>query len=479
MYDNSTTDEETALLPRNTSEGQHSPIHLPKAQIGIVLLLRLCEPIASRSISPYINQLISELDITGGDERKVGYYAGLIQSLFYLSQAVMVMQWSRLSDRVGRKPVLLFGLVGAALSMLLFGLSRTFWTLVVSRCLYGLFNGNTCVMKSVIGDLTDSSNRAQAFSFLAVIRATGSSLGPLIGGSFSRPHERFPAIFTGQFWIDYPYFLPCVAVCSFIGFAFIVALFLLKETAPRHHEGASSPYIQSSKMPVTLRGLLIYPVLISVSSHAVLAFLDIMLGALMPLFFAMPIEIGGLGFEPSTIGYIMGMYGLGNGIFQASCFAPIVRQFGARSIFIKGIICFIPIYMLFPLMNIIARRSGVNVIIWSIIALMMSLMSFMDMAYGCIFMYITASSPNKHSLGATNGLSQTSVSLARTLGPIISTSLFALSAEKNILGGYAVYVILVLVSCLAILPAVRLPEQMWEEKQSNEAEQLLIATSTD
>ncbi|KAF8878526.1 hypothetical protein BD779DRAFT_1554186 [Infundibulicybe gibba] len=66
MHDSDTIDEETTLLSRN-SEGQqaHSP---PKT----------CEPIVSRSISPYINQLVSGLDITGGDERKVGYYAGVI-----------------------------------------------------------------------------------------------------------------------------------------------------------------------------------------------------------------------------------------------------------------------------------------------------------------------------------------------------------------------------------------------------------------
>jgi MFS family permease len=95
-------------------------------------------------------QLVSELDITGGDDRKVGYYAGMIvshliipctpppranpwtqESLFFATEALCVLQWSRLSDYLGRKPVLLTGLFGSALSMLCFGLSRTFWTLVI------------------------------------------------------------------------------------------------------------------------------------------------------------------------------------------------------------------------------------------------------------------------------------------------------------------------------------------------------------
>lgn len=53
---------------------------LPKLQLGILLLIQFAEPISSMSIYPYINQLVGELDITGGDKRKVGYYAGLIVS---------------------------------------------------------------------------------------------------------------------------------------------------------------------------------------------------------------------------------------------------------------------------------------------------------------------------------------------------------------------------------------------------------------
>ena len=58
---------------------------------------------------------------------------------------------------------------------------------------------------------------------------------------------------------------------------------------------------------------------------------------------------------------------------------------------------------------------------------------------GVIFMFITASAPNKHSLGATNGLSQMAVSIARAIGPAMSTSLFSFSVENNILEVLALY----------------------------------------
>lgn len=55
----------------------------------------------------------------------------LQDSLFYLAQALTVLSWSQLSDRIGRKPVLLIGLTGACISMICFGLSTTFWSLVI------------------------------------------------------------------------------------------------------------------------------------------------------------------------------------------------------------------------------------------------------------------------------------------------------------------------------------------------------------
>ncbi|KAJ8515786.1 hypothetical protein ONZ45_g6840 [Pleurotus djamor] len=84
-------DEETPLLQKK----QPSPTPLRWSQVSIVLLTQVCEPLASQSIYPYINQLISELDITGGDESKVGYYAGIIDVLDAYNKSLFMWnaQW--------------------------------------------------------------------------------------------------------------------------------------------------------------------------------------------------------------------------------------------------------------------------------------------------------------------------------------------------------------------------------------------------
>jgi len=81
-------------------------------------------------------------------------------------------------------------------------------------------------------------------------------------------------------------------------------------------------------------------------------------------------------------------------------------------------------------------------------------------------MYVTESAPNRRSLGATNGLAQTTVSTARAIGPALSTSLYSFSVEHQILGGYGVYAVLTTLATLSLLLAIQLPHQLWNKEDS-------------
>jgi predicted MFS family arabinose efflux permease len=85
--------------------------------------------------------------------------------LIYLSNILSLLY------RFGRRPILLIGLWGLTISITLFGLSKTFFTLVISRALAGAINGNIAVVKSMMAEMTDETNQAQAFSFLPLVFA--------------------------------------------------------------------------------------------------------------------------------------------------------------------------------------------------------------------------------------------------------------------------------------------------------------------
>ena len=80
---------------------------------------------------------------------------------------------------------------------------------------------------------------------------------------------------------------------------------------------------------------------------------------------------------------------------------------------------------------------------------------------GAIFILLSSSAPGKRTLGAVNGFAQLVGSVVRAIGPAVSTSLFATSLERNWLGGYAVYPILIMFSAALFLVSVHLPRRMW------------------
>jgi MFS family permease len=121
--------------------------------------------------------------------------------------------------------------LGTAIFGTLFGLSENFAFAIVTRSLCGLVNGNTGVVKSMLGEMTDETNRGRAFSYWEASFGIGTIVGPMLGGLLVDPAHQYPSLFGGNaFFLRFPYFLPCFvgSLVSFIGA--IIGLFYMEET---------------------------------------------------------------------------------------------------------------------------------------------------------------------------------------------------------------------------------------------------------
>lgn len=103
------------------------------------------------SIFPYAWALVKSFEI--GREEDASFYSGILISAFSLAEAVMGTYWGALSDRIGRKPVLIIGSLGTMISMLMVGVAPSFGVALFGRLLGGLLNGNIGVIQTMVGEL--------------------------------------------------------------------------------------------------------------------------------------------------------------------------------------------------------------------------------------------------------------------------------------------------------------------------------------
>ncbi len=121
-------------------------------------------------------------------------FGGLLGSLYSVLQFFCSPFWGRLSDRVGRRKVLLGTVAGTALSYLLWIFAGQFWMLIVARGLGGIMSGNVAVGSAAIADVTPPEKRSRGMALVGIAFGLGFILGPALGGSFAGWNllEKFP-----------------------------------------------------------------------------------------------------------------------------------------------------------------------------------------------------------------------------------------------------------------------------------------------
>lgn len=155
--------------------------------LGIIFLTVFLDLIGFGIVLPLLPFFASSLGATA-------FEIGLIIASYSAMQFIFSPVWGRLSDRHGRRPVLLIGLVGSGLSYIVFALSRTIGLLLLSRVVAGVMGANIAVAQAFIADSTDNRNRARGMGLIGAAFGLGFIVGPALGGVLSRWGYALPGL---------------------------------------------------------------------------------------------------------------------------------------------------------------------------------------------------------------------------------------------------------------------------------------------
>lgn len=210
-------------LAQTGSKGSnHEESPLPTRQLFVLAIISLSEQTALNSIGPYLPQMISTFNDV--DPGQVGFYVGLVASSFALAQFATNFFWGWLSDRIGRKPVVLTGTLLTAACFVAFGFCKTIWQAVIVQFLTGLVNGNQGVVSTCLGEITDRSNQSRAFIYLPVIYGLGGITGPVVGGLLVSKNAHFSKK------DPYPYIKPNLLSAAVLITDMIITMIFLEES---------------------------------------------------------------------------------------------------------------------------------------------------------------------------------------------------------------------------------------------------------
>ena len=355
---------------------------------------------------------------------------GFLMASYSLTQFIAAPFWGRASDRIGRRPILLITLTGAAASYVLLGFSSSLLMLFVARGLGGFMAGNISTAFAYVADITTPENRTKGMGVIGAAFGLGFIAGPAIGGILAGPDP-----------LNADFRTPALAAAALSCVALTMAFFLLKESLSEEIRK------QISAMPTKnrrqqFRDALAKPgvgLLIGLSFMATFVF------AGMETTFAMWSERR-MGWGPQQNGYLFAFVGIMAAMVQGGLVGKLAKRFGETNLVIQGAAALALGMLLIPFTNSLATLLGAMIIV----------------AYG--FSIITPSLNSLISLqvasgeqGGVMGVGRSATTMARVIGPAWAGLMFShLGMDWPYFGG-AVVMTLVVILGMRGLKSIRVP----------------------
>lgn len=278
-----------------------------RAAVAFVFITILLDMLALGMIVPVLPKLVESFS-DGDTSRAAGVY-GLFGAVWALMQFVVSPLLGALSDRVGRRPIILLSNFGLGLDYILMALAPDLRWLFVGRTISGITSASVPTAMAYISDVTPAEKRAGAFGLVGAAFGAGFVLGPAIGGVLGSYGPRWP------FW--------CAAVFSLANTLY--GYFVLPESLPPERRGAFS---WRRANPVGSLALLSsHPELLGLAS---VSFLSSLAHESLPNVFVLYTGYR-YGWSTSMVGLALAAFGIGSAIMQGVLVRHAVRRFGERA----------------------------------------------------------------------------------------------------------------------------------------------------
>ncbi len=357
--------------------------------VGFIFVTMMLSVLGFGLLIPVLPALVKELK--GGDIAAGSHTYGVLVGVFALLQFIGAPILGSLSDRFGRRKVILLTLVGASTDFVIMALAPNLAWLFVARCISGFTAGNLATANAYVADITPPEKRAQSFGLLGAAVGLGFVIGPLLGGYLGSINLRLP------FWF--------AAGCAALNFLY--GCFVLPESLKPEHR---RPFSWARANPIgAFRALQRLPAVRGLAD----AYFLIMLAQAM--LYSIWVLYTGHRYEWDTraVGLSLGVAGILSALVQAILVKRIVATLGDTRAVIAG----------FAVMIVAQLCYGLAPAGWMIYVILV-VGAFGGITGPAVQTYITKHvPPNEH--GAVQGVLIGLMSLAGIPGPLIATWSFA------------------------------------------------------
>ncbi|THH13755.1 hypothetical protein EW146_g6512 [Bondarzewia mesenterica] len=440
---------------------------LPITQLACLCAVHFVEPMVMNQVLPSVNEMLAGLQPPSdadSDSPGAGPYSGMIGSVFSTFQLFAVYQLVRLSGMSVSAPASMYSYPPCPI--LVFADShriRLPMKEVIDRALSipaSLSSANGAVVASMLGEITDSSNQAIAFSVFGFSQPLGDTVGTWVSTTFSNPAVTHPRLCDTVFFRAFPYFIPGVITAAIAFVCTTLAYHFMKETLPPGGHEPTTPETPSLDSPRAdlfghlaisktngILALLSAPAVRAICISAwTLSFTSTAFDVVFDFLCSTPIESGGLALSLLVLPLLLGRYDHLRVYTACMTLWPI---------------CF----ALLPLLNVIAWLGLPSVpsedggrftlehidprartMVWCGILMLTALVRIACMAFSVNMILVKENAPSPASLGTTNGLVQSATTFAQAVGTAFVSALVALSFEHGVVLRYLWVVVLVGVS---------------------------------